>query len=241
MDTWTMIASSAFGLSFLVSALQLGNWALRANPRTLVLAGQWSVLALSVLAVVALIWLMANGRWTQAMMLAAFIMPVLVQGAPRWRAVLGPLSGWRGFGWRGFRAGAKLDDSRPSGPGGAIDPETVRQSIVVLTAYLEQTRRALEYRPSQARLGNGSGPPRMTIAEALAVLGLEAGAGADQIREAHCRLQHRLDPELGGTRYLTMQIDEALDILLENMTTPRLRAGPTAEISNIDKGDVNHV
>ena len=42
MDAWTIIASSAFGLSSLASAFQLVNWALRADPRTRANAGRWS-------------------------------------------------------------------------------------------------------------------------------------------------------------------------------------------------------
>jgi hypothetical protein len=210
MDPWATIAYSAFGLSLLLSVLQIGNRIVRANPHAITRAGQWSPVALGVLAVVAVLWLMMSGRWTQAMMLAAYIMPVLVQGGSRWRALLGPLNIWRGLR---AREKATLDDGRPLG---TVDPETVRQSIAVLTAYLEQTKRVLEHRPSYTRLGNGSGRPHMAVAEALAVLGLEAGARADQIREAHRRLQHQLDPERGGTRYLTMQIDEARDVLLGN-------------------------
>jgi hypothetical protein len=211
MDAWTMIASLAFGLSLLVSALQLANRALRANPRTLVHFGQWSLLALTVLATAILVSLMANGRWTQAMLLAAFVMPVLIQGASRWRGLLGPLRRWRRFG---SAAKATLDDRHPAGGGDTIDAELVRQSVAVLTAYLEQTKRALERRPTDARLGNRSERAHMAIGEALVVLELEPGARSDQIREAHYRLQQRLDPGLGGTRYLAMRIDEARDVLL---------------------------
>jgi hypothetical protein len=211
MDPWAIIASSAFGLSALVSAAQLGKWALRADPRTLARVGQWSLLALCVLAAAVLVWLIANGRWTQAMLPAAFVMPVLVEGASRWHGMLSLLRGWRGFRAKGS---ATLDDGHPAGGGDAIDPEMVRQSVAVLTAYLEQTKRALEHRPADARLGNGSGRAHMAIGEALAVLGLEAGAHPDQICEAHHLLRQRLDPELGGMRHLAMQIDEARDVLL---------------------------
>lgn len=210
MDAWTEIAYSAFGLSVLVSTLQIGKWALRANPRALADAGRWSALALGGLAVLALIWLVANGRWTQALMLAAFVMPVLVQTAPRWRSLLGLLKAWRRSPPK-----AALDVGAGVQPGAAVDPDLVRQSIAVLTLYLEQAKQVAEQRPIEARLGNGTGRGRMMAAEALAVLGLEPGARPDQIRAAHCRLQRRLDPEAGGTPYLAMKIDEARDVLLD--------------------------
>ena len=51
--------------------------------------------------------------------------------------------------------------------------------------------------------------------EALQVLGLAAGAGPDQIREAHHRLMLKLHPDLGGSDYLAGQINRARDVLLE--------------------------
>jgi hypothetical protein len=206
-----MIASSAFGLSALASALQLGKWALRADPRTLAHVGQWSLLALCILAAVMLIWLIADGRWTQTMLLAAFVMPVFVQGASRWRGMLGSLCGWRGLR---AKPRAALDDGHPPGAGEAIDAEMVHEAVAVLTAYLEQTKRALEHGPADSRPGSGGGRWPMAVGEALAVLGLEAGAHRDQICEAHHQLQQRLAPEFGGTRYLAMQIDAARDVLL---------------------------
>ena len=46
------------------------------------------------------------------------------------------------------------------------------------------------------------------------MLGLRPGASADEIRQAHHRLEQRLDPKSGGTRYLTIKISEARDVLL---------------------------
>jgi hypothetical protein len=223
MDPWTIIASSAFGLSPLASASPLVNWALRADPRTLANAGRWSVAGLGIAAAAALVWLMINGRWTQAMMLAAFVMPVLARGAPRWRSLLAPLV-LRRRGW----AGPQLDPGDGAAPErraprpAPADPELVRQSIAVLQAYLDQARQFAERPPLQISRGserlnkavNGSGRKRMSAEEALGVLGLEPGARPEQIGEAHRRLQQRVDPELGGSLYLTMKIDEARDVLL---------------------------
>ncbi|HEY1259040.1 MAG TPA: hypothetical protein VGF34_07295 [Stellaceae bacterium] len=209
MDGWTEIAYSAFGLSVAVSAVQIGKWALHADPRVIANAGRWSAAALGALAAAALVWLVAVGRWTQALMLAAFVMPVLVQGAARWRSLFGSLELRRRR-----RPKAALDTSAGY-PGGMVDPDLVRQSLAVLTRYLDQVKAAAEYRPAAPRLANGSGHARMPDDEALAVLGLGPGACPEEIREAHARLQQRLDPALGGTRYLATKIDEARDVLLD--------------------------
>lgn len=58
-----------------------------------------------------------------------------------------------------------------------------------------------------------SGP--MTEEEAYKVLGLEAGASAADIREAHRRLMQRLHPDLGGSSFLAARINEARDVLLD--------------------------
>ena len=54
----------------------------------------------------------------------------------------------------------------------------------------------------------------MSRAEALKVLGLEAGATEDQIRSAHRRLILQIHPDKGGTSYLAAKINEAKDVLL---------------------------
>jgi hypothetical protein len=221
MDVWTMIASSAFGLSFLASALQLGNWALRADPRVIANAGRWTLLGLGVAAAAGLTWLLINRQWTSAMMLAAFVMPVLVQSAPRWRSLLAQLR-LRRRNW----AGPQLDTSGATAPerrtpsGDPPDPDLVRQSIVVLRAYLDQVRlvdevQRIVHHQLNGHAVNGRGHNRMSAEEACDVLGLPPGAGVDQIGEAHLRLQKRVDPELGGSYYLTTKINEARDVLLE--------------------------
>jgi len=60
----------------------------------------------------------------------------------------------------------------------------------------------------------GSGP--MTKEEAYKVLGLEAGAAAADVREAHRRLMQRLHPDVGRTSFLAARINEAKDVLLSD-------------------------
>jgi hypothetical protein len=152
-------------------------------------------------------------------MLAAFMLPILVQAAPRWRVLFGPLNTPRGD----FAAGAQNFGNVPasfSTPRQGPDPELVRQSIAVLRAYVEQAGPQLEYRAADARLtgagGNGSGNGRagMSREEAFDLLGLPPSASAQEINDAHRRLGQLLDPQVGGTPYLSMKINEARDVLL---------------------------
>ena len=211
----TVMAYATLGLSLFVSAIKVGDWILNADPRAIINAGRWALVAFVVLAVTALVWLIASGRWTGAMMLAAFMLPVFVQAAPRWRVLFAPL-----------HAGFPPAPDVGVGPGGfstarvTTDPELVAQSIAVLRAYLEQSRAKIETKPSDRSLAsgpvNGSGAlrTRMSAEEALDVLGLMPAAGAQEILDAHRRLEQKVDPALGGTHYLSMKIDEARDVLL---------------------------
>lgn len=211
----TVMAYATLGLSLFVSAIKVGDWILNADPRAIINAGRWALVAFVVLAVTALVWLIASGRWTGAMMLAAFMLPVFVQAAPRWRVLFAPL-----------HAGFPPAPDVGAGPGGfstarvTTDPELVQQSIAVLRAYLEESRAQIETKPSDRTLAsgpmNGSGAlrTRMSAEEALDVLGLMPAAGAQEILDAHRRLEQKVDPARGGTYYLSMKIDEARDVLL---------------------------
>jgi hypothetical protein len=93
------------------------------------------------------------------------------------------------------------------------------ESIRLLDTYLDG-RFPVWRDDAQALVGAGvgsspaSGP--MSKEEAYKILGLEAGASAAAIREAHRRLMQRLHPDLGGTTFLAARINEAKDVLLSH-------------------------
>jgi hypothetical protein len=190
------IAFGAFALSSFVSALRIGHWILNADPRAIINAGRWSLICLTLLALAVLLWLVSSGRWTHAMLLAAFILPVLVQAAPRWRLLLGPVDVF--VSNPSGRAKNRYQSARADGLPSTqdhIDHDLVERSAAVLKVYLEQTRRQIAFRPKgstfEIRSENGSplnsGRRRMSIGEALDVLGLQSSASPDEVREAQSR------------------------------------------------------
>ncbi len=54
----------------------------------------------------------------------------------------------------------------------------------------------------------------MDVEEAYATLGLEPGASADAVKQAHRRLMKKLHPDQGGSTYLASKINQAKDVLL---------------------------
>jgi len=93
------------------------------------------------------------------------------------------------------------------------DPE----AVAVLEAYLDRI-----HGPEWRSAGGSGGPeqPRgkagMAREEALAMLGLSAGASEAEIRDAHRRLMLKLHPDHGGSDYLAARLNEARDVLLGN-------------------------
>lgn len=104
------------------------------------------------------------------------------------------------------------------------------QAAALLEAYLD--RRMSGWREKDAQEGRSewpraqsARPSRMSVEEAYAVLGLEAGASPEDIRDAHRRLMKKMHPDQGGSTYLAARINEAKEVLLG-----RKRAGPAGRV-----------
>jgi hypothetical protein len=96
------------------------------------------------------------------------------------------------------------------------------QSASVLEAYLDRAREE-DWRErfdagpgadgAEAAPSGGS----LSEAEALEILGLEAGATRDDVRAAHRQLMQRFHPDRGGSGYLATLINRAKELLLERL------------------------
>ncbi|MGO4717217.1 DnaJ domain-containing protein [Bradyrhizobium sp. 2TAF24] len=94
-----------------------------------------------------------------------------------------------------------------------FDPE----SCALLEGYLD--RRFPRWRQNSQGAGAGgqrSQPPgsKMTAEEAYQILGLQPGAGRDDISRAHRSLMKKLHPDQGGSTYLAARVNEAKETLL---------------------------
>jgi hypothetical protein len=102
---------------------------------------------------------------------------------------------------------------------------TDAEAAALLEAYLDRRepqwreawKEAWRERDAYPRAEDAGAPRNTTVmsrAEALAVLGLEAGATPEEIRDAHHRLMKRLHPDQGGTTFLASKVNQAKDVLL---------------------------
>ena len=96
--------------------------------------------------------------------------------------------------------------------------ETLRRDdpdgVALLETYLD--RRFPGWREAdegQAQTGRGGGA--MTRREAYETLGLQEGAGAEEIIRAHRALMKKLHPDHGGSTGLAARVNQAKDVLMQ--------------------------
>ncbi|WP_407174961.1 DnaJ domain-containing protein [Bradyrhizobium sp. STM 3562] len=91
------------------------------------------------------------------------------------------------------------------------------ESVALLESYLD--RRFPAWREDAQRNAAGgqrraTASSKMTKEEAYQILGLQPGAGRDEIAKAHRTLMKKLHPDQGGSTYLAARVNEAKDTLL---------------------------
>jgi hypothetical protein len=95
----------------------------------------------------------------------------------------------------------------------ASDPDGVR----LLEAYLD--RRFPDWRTAgqddeQTHPGTRPSSGTMSQEEAYQILGLQPGAGPDEVQQAHRTLMKKLHPDQGGSTYLAARVNLAKEVLL---------------------------
>jgi hypothetical protein len=91
------------------------------------------------------------------------------------------------------------------------------ESVALLESYLDRRFPAWRQDAQGNATGGHSRPSangKMTEEEAYQILGLQPGAGRDDIGRAHRALMKKLHPDQGGSTYLAARVNEAKDTLL---------------------------
>lgn len=88
------------------------------------------------------------------------------------------------------------------------------QSLSLLESWLDRSKPEWRETWSGAGKAKSSATGAMSHDEALAVLGLKAGATTDEIKNAHRRLMKDFHPDHGGSDYLAAKINQAKEVLL---------------------------
>lgn len=229
-----MIAYVIFGFSLLIGSLLLARWFVAAEPRQVIKVARWVLFLLAVLFGGVLV---VVGRHALALLALPLLVPFLANLRSllrRAKTAAGPSPGQTSeVTTRFFKMRLDHDSGQMSGAilegrfrGRMIEElgleqlielfaETRREdpeSAAVLEAYLDRVH-GEAWRAATESAGGGGGEV-LSREDAYQILGLEPGASADQVREAHRRLMQKIHPDHGGSNYLAAKINQAKDLLL---------------------------
>ncbi len=231
-----MIAYFILGIALLVGCYLVARWFVVAEPR------QVLRIARVVLFVVAILFagvLIFAGRHALAVLALPALIPFLINlraMVRRARSAAGPSPGQTSeIATRFFKMRLDHDSGTMSGAilegrfqGRMLEELNLEQlielwqetsaedpqSAAVLEAYLERVHGEAWREAVQGRAAAAGSAGAMTREDAYAILGLEPGAGKNEIHDAHRRLMQKLHPDHGGTNYLAAKINQAKDLLL---------------------------
>lgn len=116
----------------------------------------------------------------------------------------------------GPQAGRSLDDFDLAGLAAMLSSFDA-ESATLLESYLDRRFPAWRQHAqgdAAGRNGSSTSGSKMTVEEAYEILGLQPGAGPDEIGRAHRTLMKKLHPDQGGSTYLAARVNAAKDTLL---------------------------
>ena len=87
------------------------------------------------------------------------------------------------------------------------------QSVSLIDAYLDT--RFADWRGAAGESETSPIGQPMTEEYALKILGLDPGAGLDEIKHAHRKLMSKVHPDRGGSDHLAAQVNAAKELLLQ--------------------------
>lgn len=227
---------AVLGLCLVAGLGLMGRWLLSAEPRDILRAAKW---AGGILAVGIALFVLLRGRLDWLFYIVPFALPFLLRSAVIARSIRnaakmarGPAPGqstdvrtqWLamtldhdtgamdGEVLQGRFAGRRLSDLEPEDLQAlADDLDGDPESRQVFEAWIERMGMAFD---EQAEAGSGDDDSTMTTGRAREILGLDAAASEQDIRDAHRRLMMANHPDRGGSSWVAAQINRAKDVLL---------------------------
>jgi hypothetical protein len=238
-----VIAYFILGLALLAGFILLGRWFVDADPKVVARTLRWSLAGLGLVLVLVVLFAGRQALIALLPMLIFLLLRSRAL-RQRIKAAVGPTPGQASeIATRFLKMTLDHDSGVMSGEviegrfaGRRLDElgleELVelwrecqaadRQSAAVLEAYLDRSQGEAWRVAAGAAPGGGTGKGAgaggdggaMSLEEAYSILGLEAGASKDEVREAHRRLMQKVHPDHGGSNYLAAKINQAKDLLL---------------------------